>query len=112
MNDADNDYRRGQRIVALRKKCGLSQNALADAANISRPSMSKIENGCDFKVSNLMNLVSALDVTPMLILYGEADDKESLIDDIYAELNDLEEDALRMLLGAIRGAKGASQKTM
>ena len=53
MNDANMDYARGKRIAALREKHGISQDALADEAKISRPSMSKIENGHDFKVSNL-----------------------------------------------------------
>ena len=109
MNDANDNYARGQRVAALRKKSGLSQDALADAANISRPSMSKIENGCDFKVSNLMNLISALNVTPMQILYGNAEDKVSLIEDIHAELNDMDKNELKVLLGAIRGAKEASK---
>lgn len=52
-------------------------------------------------MSNLMNLVSALGVTPMQILYGEADNKENLMEDIIAELNGLDERELKMLLGAI-----------
>lgn len=112
MNDANMDYARGKRIAALREKHGFSQDALADEAKISRPSMSKIENGHDFKVSNLMNLVSALDVSPMQILYDEAWDRASLVDDIRAELNDMDENELRVLLGAIRGAKGMKQKVV
>lgn len=107
MTYIDADYERGRRIAEYRKKQNMSQDELADAADISRPSMSKIENGGDFKVSNLMNLVSALGVTPMQILLGEDNGKEALIDDILGELNSMEENELRVVLGAIRGAKNA-----
>ena len=110
MKKTDMDYERGERITNLRKKQNMSQDELADYTQISRQAMSKIENGGDFKVSNLMNLVSALGVSPMQILYGVADDKESIIDDIYGELVDMDECALRMLLGAIRGAKEVNEE--
>lgn len=84
-NDVNCDLARGKRVVALRKKCGFSQDELADEANISRVTMSKIENGHDLRVSNLINLVSALNVSPMRILYELAEDKLALIDDINAE---------------------------
>lgn len=109
MSKMDMDYERGERIVQLRKKQNMSQDELADYAQISRQAMSKIENGGDFKVSNLMNLVSALGVSPMQILYDDPDDKKSIIDDIYGEMIDMDECALRMLLGVIRGAKDVSE---
>lgn len=99
------DYNRGQRIVEYRKKQNMSQDELADEVGISRPAMSKIESGGDLKVSNLMNLVSALGVTPMQILYEGSENKADLVDDILAELIDMNENELKMLLGAIRGAK-------
>lgn len=110
MSKTDMNYERGERIAKLRRKQNMSQDELADYAQLSRQAMSKIENGGDFKVSNLMNLVSALGVSPMQILYDDIDDKESIIDDIYGELVDMDKCALRMILGAIRGAKEINEK--
>lgn len=56
------DYRRGERIVKMRKKCGLTQDTLADAMRISRPAMSKIENGGDLLISTTMKHLWVLDI--------------------------------------------------
>lgn len=108
MAEKDTDKLRGERIAGFRKQQNMSQDALADAAEISRPALSKIENGGDFMVSNLLNLVSVLNVTPGQILYEEADGKTSLIEDINEELSGMDELELRKLLAGIRAIKGVA----
>ena len=108
MAEKDTDKLRGERIASFRKQQNMSQDALADAAEISRPALSKIENGGDFMVSNLLNLVSVLNVTPGQILYEEADGKTSLIEDINEELSGMDELELRKLLAGIRAIKGVA----
>lgn len=49
MGGLDIVYDRGSRIAEYRKKQNMSQDELADAAEISRQSMSKIENGGRFQ---------------------------------------------------------------
>lgn len=105
MAETDTDKMRGERIANFRKQQNMSQDALADAVEISRPALSKIENGGDFMVSNLLNLVSVLNVTPGQILYEEADGKASLIEDINEELSGMDELELRKLLAGIRAIK-------
>lgn len=108
MAEKDTDKMRGERIANFRKQQNMSQDALADAVEISRPALSKIENGGDFMVSNLLNLVSVLNVTPGQILYEEADGKASLIEDINEELSGMDELELRKLLAGIRAIKGVA----
>lgn len=99
------DCRRGERIVKMRKKRGLTQDALADAMSISRPAMSKIENGGDLLLSTFMKLLSVLDISPNTVLYEEAEGKNGVIDDIVSELYTIDETDLKKMLAAIRGAK-------
>lgn len=108
MAEKDIDKLRGERIANFRKQQNMSQDALADAVEISRPALSKIENGGDFMVSNLLNLVSVLNVTPGQILYEEADGIASLIEDINEELSGMDELELRKLLAGIRAIKGVA----
>ena len=68
----------GERIRRRRKRCGLSQEALADLALISRKSMSEIETG---KVQagfwTLMRIATVLDTTAPMLLRGLRWDPES-----------------------------------
>ena len=54
----------GRRIVDRRKNLHMSQETLAQKANISRPRLSMIENGkcSDIRVSTLVAISLALDV--------------------------------------------------
>lgn len=108
MADSGTDISRGERIIAFRKKRNMSQDMLAEYMGISRQAMSGIENGGNFKVSNLLSMVSLLDVTVNQILYETAGNKDTLIDDIEAELVDMEEIELKRLLAGIRAIKAVS----
>ena len=75
----------GERIKALRKKRGWSQEQLGSLINFSQSKISKIENGnCD-SLSDLKLLASALDVKlEDLVREDDPDEKkdnESTVDD-------------------------------
>lgn len=63
--DADGKLRKlGAAIRAVRLECGLSQEALADAAGIDRSHMGKIERGeRNVSVLNVARVAEALDST-------------------------------------------------
>lgn len=66
------DYRRlGQRIRAARLRLGLTQERLAEAAGISVPHLSNIENGKKrLGLETLLRIALALGVTPDRLLGG------------------------------------------
>lgn len=54
----------GARIVELRQKQGITQGDLAERANVSRPTISKIERGVqDVGTVALLRIAEVLDVT-------------------------------------------------
>ncbi len=107
MKDEKNtDLKRGERIENCRKKRHISQGTLADEMEISRQALSKIENGGDYTVLKLLRMTLVLDTTPGEILYGPAEGKSVLIEEVNEEQNGMEELELRKLLAGIRAVKG------
>mgnify|MGYP001290616390 CR=1 FL=1 len=55
----------GRKIAKIRSEKGLSQEDLADAANVNRGYVSRIENGhVAFSVPVLLRIAKALEVSP------------------------------------------------
>ena len=53
-----------KRLVELRKRCGLSQNALADIAGVSQSHLRRVELGqADITIGHLQLLCDAMDIT-------------------------------------------------
>jgi transcriptional regulator with XRE-family HTH domain len=50
-----------QTLAALRAKCGITQETLAERIGTSRPNVSRIERGGDVRLSTLKRYVEALD---------------------------------------------------
>lgn len=73
------DYQRiGQRIQALRKQCGYTQEKLAEAANLSPPYLSHIERGTKkASLESLARLANALDISVDYLLNGTPVSHES-----------------------------------
>jgi len=71
----------GKRIKELRKKRGLTQETLAEYANIEIPSLSNIENGKNYpNYGTLEKISNALDVNPYeLYLFDYYKDANELI---------------------------------
>jgi transcriptional regulator with XRE-family HTH domain len=53
----------GRRTRALRKKCGFTQEELAKRAEITRESLSRMENGREAGIYTMARLAKALGVT-------------------------------------------------
>jgi len=56
----------GEIILNRRKELNMSQEKLAEAVGKKRPYISRIENGEDVRISNLMLVANALDLTIQL----------------------------------------------
>ena len=55
----------GNRLMAYRKKCGLTQAQMAEAADLSLRAYSKIEHGqSEMRIITALQICSALDITP------------------------------------------------
>ncbi len=59
-----------QAIYLARIERGLSQKELALRAGVPQPNLSKIEKGRDFKVSTLLHIAAALDVSIDALIKG------------------------------------------
>lgn len=103
------NYERGMRISDRRKEFGLTQDELADRIGIGRQALSSIENGGDFKVSTLENLVSTLGVSEMFIMRGNiGSSKEELLMEATYIMSEMNEDTLKqfiVMMEAIKGTK-------
>lgn len=53
----------GQKIRDARRHRGWSQTELADAANVSRPTVARVERGADVSTATLGKLAEALGLT-------------------------------------------------
>lgn len=60
-------YYFGEIIRSRRKELNMSQENLAEAVGKKRPYISRIENGEDVKISNLVLVANALDLSIQLI---------------------------------------------
>lgn len=70
----------GQRIMERRKKLGLTQEALAEKADVTAQFVSYAEAGKRaMRPENLLKMAAALDVSADYLLTGEIIDKDLLI---------------------------------
>ena len=70
----------GQRIIERRKKLGLTQEALAEKADVTAQFVSYAEAGKRaMRPENLMKIASALEVSTDYLLTGDIIDKDLLI---------------------------------
>ena len=65
------------KAVAIRKRAGLTQRELADKANVSLPSINRLEAGMMVSVPVLHKVADALGTTMDELLRGDDDDKVS-----------------------------------
>ena len=80
----------GNKLLAIRKKTGLTQSEVADAANLSDRTYADIERGTvNMRVETLLKICDALHITPDTILteYNYLDDLKKTEAEINTLLN-------------------------
>lgn len=68
----------GKSIQAIRKRQGLTQEALADKAGLSRPSLSQIENNSAQPEKDTLERICAALEVPLSLLYIYSFEKEDV----------------------------------
>lgn len=92
----------GNRLLTIRKKAGMTQAEMAEAAGLSDRAYADIERGCvNARVETLLRICQALHTTPDALLTDESSDIDIQRSDILARLDACspreEETALRLL---------------
>ena len=104
-------YKLGEKIRTLRKVAGLTQEQLAEAANVSTNFIGYVERGQRaLSIKTLERIAQALNVTPKhMFEFTDANVDELRYEELLAELRKCTEDDLRMLgLFAERLSAGSS----
>jgi transcriptional regulator with XRE-family HTH domain len=102
----------GKTIRDLRKRQGLTQGALADAAGISRTAMSQIENGVRPGEETLKSICAALQV-PESLLYIHSMEKEDVPESkrvLYDQLFPVIQEMIQRVAGEETKNTAASEK--
>ena len=107
------DHQIGERIRSLRKRNGMTQEQLAEAANLSVPYISHMERG--FKRPSLETLVrvaGALHVTADCLLSGlQPEDQSAFLADVQELLDDCSLRERRVLLEVASALKRVLRET-
>ena len=92
-------YKLGEKIRTLRKVAGLTQEQLAEAANVSTNFIGYVERGQRaLSIKTLERIAQALNVTPKdMFEFTEGNVDELRYEELLAELRKCTEDDLRML---------------
>lgn len=96
----------GNRIKAERQSRGITQEKLAEKADISLNFMSLIENGRNMSVDTLVKIAQALGVSVDYLLSDSIPlETNSIIDQITLNLSDLSDDEKLFFLNMIKQYK-------
>ncbi len=96
----------GKKIQEIRKKCGLTQEELAEIIDMEQNSISIIESGRNFPtLSNLSKIAKALNVNLSdFFVYDYLDSPDELKKNIYEKIESMDEIQLRNLFKYIKSA--------
>jgi len=94
----------GRRIAYLRKTSGITQEVLAEKANISRDFLSRVERGISsISLSNIEAIAGALNVpVKELFDFARKTEAEQMIENIAVLLRGIERDSLKRWHDALR----------
>lgn len=68
----------GKRLIALRERCGFTQNGLAERADVSQTHLRRVELGqADITVGHLQLLCDAMSIS-MQEFFGETSDSDEI----------------------------------
>lgn len=92
----------GNRLLAIRKKYGMTQNEVAEASGLSGRTYADIERGSvKMRVDTIIHICNALHITPDEILTVRSDEATEQQEEVLARLNACspkdKETALRLL---------------
>lgn len=78
----------GNKLLAIRKKYGLTQNEVAEAAGLSERTYADIERGnVNMRIETVLKICSVLHITPDEILTEDAPSLHIKEDELLARLN-------------------------
>ncbi len=108
-----NYYEIGQRIRKYRKERNLSQEQLAEAANISVTHMSHIETGnTKLSLPVLADIAKKLNITTDRLLYNRGFSKDSAIDILRNILDGCSEMQLKIICETILALKNSTDNIL
>lgn len=77
----------GNKLLAIRKKAGLTQSEVAEAANLSDRTYADIERGTvNMRIETILKICEALHITPDDVLTEEESDISATQTQLFAEL--------------------------
>ena len=97
------DFRKiGNKLLSVRKRAGLTQSEVAEAAGLSDRTYADIERGTvNMRIETILHICDALHITPDEILTEKESDQSSRQDELWERLNSCspkdKETALRIL---------------
>jgi len=93
----------GKRVATIRKQKGLTQEKLAEKADISNNYLSHIETSRSIpSIETLISICDALEITPNRLLLGTSDQQNAyLVSDITDKLNQCTEYEKRIIFNLI-----------
>lgn len=78
----------GNKLLAIRKKYGMTQNEVAEASGLSNRTYADIERGSvKMRVDTIIHICNALHITPDEILTVENNEATQQQDELFARLN-------------------------
>ena len=78
----------GNKLLAIRKKYGMTQNEVAEAAGLSNRTYADIERGAvKMRVDTIIHICNALHITPDEILTVRNDETTEMQEELFSRLN-------------------------
>lgn len=78
----------GNKLLAIRKKAGLTQSEVAEAANLSDRTYADIERGTvNMRIETVLKICEALHITPDVVLNEENPSLSAKQAELFAELD-------------------------
>lgn len=78
----------GNKLLAIRKKYGMTQNEVAEASGLSNRTYADIERGSvKMRVDTIIHICNALHITPDEILTSESNEIIKQQEELFARLN-------------------------
>ncbi len=78
----------GNRLLAIRKRLGLTQAEVAEAAGLSDRTYADIERGTvNMRIDTILRICNVLHITPDEVLTAESSSQNAILDDLWVRLS-------------------------